>query len=61
MKVRMKVGISGTIDGRDWPRVGGEIEVSDFEGADMCARGLAEPVVEEPRKATAKKAETRKG
>jgi hypothetical protein len=59
MKVRMKVGISGTIDGRDWPGVGGEIEVSDAEGADMCARGLAEPVAVRSEKATAKKAEKR--
>jgi hypothetical protein len=63
MKVRMRVGISGTIDGQDWPAVGGEIEVSNVEGADMCARGLAEPVAKsgagDAEKRPAKKAEKR--
>ncbi len=45
MRVKMKVGISGGRgDGTEWPRVGGEIEVPDPEGADLCAAGLAVPV-----------------
>lgn len=44
MKIRMKVYISGTRDGQDWPAVGEEIEVPDEEGADLCAAGFAEPV-----------------
>jgi hypothetical protein len=47
----MQVDISGTRgDGRDWPRRGGEIDVDDQEGADLCAGGLATPVAvdEEP-------------
>jgi hypothetical protein len=50
VKIRMQVDISGTRgDGRDWPRRGGEIDVDDQEGADLCAGGLATPVaVDEP-------------
>lgn len=61
MKVRMKVGMSGTRNGEDWPPLGGELEVDDDEGAQLCAGGLAEPVAE-PEKvetAVAPKAETR--
>lgn len=46
MKVRMKVGISGTRSGADWPLPGGVLEVDDAEGAHLCAGGLAEPVAE---------------
>ncbi len=46
MKVRMKVGISGTRNGQDWPPPGGELEVDDEEGAQLCAGGLAEPIAE---------------
>lgn len=64
MKIKMKVGITGTRDGVRWPAPGGEITVPDSEGADLCAQGLAEPVAEQPkpekraaapRKAAAKK------
>lgn len=48
MKIRMKVNISGTFDGKDWPAIGGTTEVADHVGADMCAAGLAEPVAEIP-------------
>lgn len=58
----MKIEVSGTRDGERWPAVGGEMVVSDAEGADLCSQGFAEPVVEtKPEKAVAKKAETRKG
>lgn len=62
MKVKMKVGVSGTHDGIDWPPRGGVAEVSDVEGADLCARGLAEPVAEQPKpekRPAAKKPEKR--
>jgi hypothetical protein len=60
MKVRMKVGVSGTRNGEDWPGPGGELEVDDEEGAQLCASGLAEPVVEKKTEtATAPKAEQR--
>jgi hypothetical protein len=61
MKVKMKVGVSGTHDGVDWPPKGGVAEVSDVEGADLCARGLAEAVVEDrvEKRPAAKRAEKR--
>jgi hypothetical protein len=43
----MRVGISGTRSGVDWPPPGGELEVDDEEGAHLCGGGLAVPVVEE--------------
>ena len=47
MKVRMTIGISGGRgDGTDWPLPGGVLEVSDREGAELCAAGLAEPVAD---------------
>jgi hypothetical protein len=55
----MLVGFSGTLDGVRYPPVGGVWDVSDAAGARMCAKGQAEPVAAEPRKATAKKAEKR--
>lgn len=61
MKVRMKVGISGTHDGLDWPARGEVADVSDIEGADLCDRGLAEPVVEDrvEKRPAVKRAEKR--
>lgn len=63
MKVRMKVTISGTRDGLDWPAAGGELVVPDAEGADLCAAGYADPVAEvaqpEKRPAPRKAAEKR--
>lgn len=64
MRVRMKVGIVGPRNGQDWPKRGGEITVSDAEGADLCANGYAEPVVEdqpqvEKRPAPSKRTEKR--
>ena len=46
MKVRMKVEISGTRDDSPWPAIGGELVVSDREGAELCEAGYAEPVAE---------------
>jgi len=46
MKVRMKVGISGTRSGEDWPPPGGTLDVDDEEGMQLCNGGLAEPVAE---------------
>lgn len=60
MKVRMKIGMSGTRNGIEWPPVGGLLEVDDEEGAQLCASGHAVPVVEESAEtATAPKAEQR--
>lgn len=49
MKVRMKVEISGARDDSAWPAIGGELVVSDREGAELCAVGYAEPVAEPAR------------
>jgi hypothetical protein len=61
MKVRMKVQVSGYRDGERWPDIGGDLSVSDTEGAELCAQGFAEPVAEpaKPERATAKRAEKR--
>lgn len=47
MKVRMRVQISGLRDNERWPAVGEVKELPDAEGANLCAKGFAEPVVEE--------------
>lgn len=46
MKVRIKVQPSGLINGVEWPAAGGEIDVPDVVGADLCSSGAAEPVAE---------------
>ena len=50
MRIRMRLGISGGRgDGTPWPPPGGELDVGDEEGAQLCAAGLAAPVaVPEP-------------
>jgi hypothetical protein len=53
LKVKMLVAISGTRGGADWPPIGDVLEVSDDEGAQMCAGGLAEPVADTPKAETA--------
>lgn len=47
MKIRMRVSISGTRSGQDWPPAGGTLVVDDAEGMHLCQGGLAEPVVED--------------
>ena len=44
MKIRMRVLITGTHDGEDWPSVGGTAEVPDDEGKHLIAGGMADPV-----------------
>ena len=62
MKVRIVNRPTGLLNGRDWPEVGEELEVEDQVGADMCASGIGEPVVEDKSEKAVprKKAETRK-
>lgn len=45
MKVEMKVRLSGTVNGQDYPQRGGVLETTDEHGAELCAAGLAVPVV----------------
>lgn len=47
MRVRMRVAMSGTRDGADWPPLGGTIDLPDAEAADLCAAGLAQPVADD--------------
>jgi hypothetical protein len=65
VKVRMKVGISGTGNpqtGGDWPPSGGVLTVDDAEGVRLCAGGLAEPVADDKvETAVAPPAEERAG
>lgn len=43
MKVRLKVGISGSRNGALWPGRGSIVELPDDEGARMCQNGMAVP------------------
>ncbi|MFD5573981.1 hypothetical protein [Streptomyces cadmiisoli] len=42
MRIRMKVSISGTRNGKSWPERGGTVELPDDEARQMVAAGLAE-------------------
>lgn len=42
MKVRMKVSLTGTHDGQDWPAPGEVVDVADNVAADLIANGYAE-------------------
>lgn len=46
MKVRMLVGIAGTVDGTPWPERGGIIDLADHVAADLVSNRYAEPVIE---------------
>ncbi|MFN0028407.1 MAG: hypothetical protein ACKV2O_14695 [Acidimicrobiales bacterium] len=48
MLVRMKIKISGTRDGADWPAKGDTIDVPDDEAAALVASVSAEVVEPEP-------------
>lgn len=41
MHVQMKQHFTGYRDGEEWPPVGGIIEISDTQGADLVAAGYA--------------------
>lgn len=53
MRVRMRVQISGTRDGREWPPRGGLVDLPAAEAAQLCAAGMAEPCPEDPPVQTA--------
>ena len=44
MKIRLKVHLSGTRNGVEWPAYGETVELPDEEAASMVAAGIAEPV-----------------
>ncbi|WP_208030867.1 hypothetical protein [Streptomyces cyanogenus] len=41
--------MSGSRDGQPWPKRGEAFDVSDEEGASLCASGIAEPVGDKDR------------
>ena len=43
MKITMRVGITGTRNGEDWPPVGGTIDLPADEANALVEAGLAEP------------------
>lgn len=45
MKVQMKVRLSGSVNGSPYPERGDVLETTDEHGAELCARGMATPVV----------------
>lgn len=59
MKVRMLTRIEGTRNQVRWPDAGTVVDLPNGEATDLVSAGLAVPVVEEPRKATARKPEKR--
>jgi hypothetical protein len=48
MRVEMKVQLSGSVDGKEYPARGAVLDTTDSHGAELCAAGLAVPVVSEP-------------
>lgn len=48
MKIKLKVTISGTRDGIEWPPVGGSVDLPEAEAAQMVAAGLASAVAPAP-------------
>lgn len=59
MRVKMKVSISGNRgDGTEWPDRGGEIEVPDAEGKDLCDADMATEVKGKAKEKVEPKVET---
>jgi hypothetical protein len=61
VKVRIVNQPTGILNGQPWPERGEVFEVPDAAGADMCASGIAEPVVEDrsEKRPAAKRVEKR--
>lgn len=60
MKVIMRVNISGTRNGSEWPPVGGVVELPDAEAVDLLNARLADPAPVEVETATAPKQRVRR-
>ena len=52
MKVIMRVNISGTRDGVEWPSIGGTVDLPDAEAVDLLNAGMAAPAPVEVEAAT---------
>lgn len=63
MRIKMKVGLSGSLNGVPYPPPGVEWEVADEAGAKLCEKGMAVPVdvLGRVETAVAPDAETRRG
>ena len=48
MKVTMKVQVSGTRNGEDWPAPGQVVDLPDAEAVSLINQGMAVPVEEIP-------------
>lgn len=48
MKIELKVNVSGTRDGIEWPPMGGSVDLPESEAAQMVAAGLASAVTPAP-------------
>jgi len=46
MRVRMKVKLTGSLNGQAYLDAGKQFEVPDVAGANLCDRGFAEPVAQ---------------
>lgn len=60
MRVSMRVQITGTRDGVDWPRPGGEVDLPDGEARSMVSAGLAAEVAVPAKPETARAAKPRR-
>ena len=62
MRIKLKVHLTGTRNGVEWPAYGEEIDLPDEEAADMVAAGMAEPATKhrDAEKAVPAAAEMRK-
>lgn len=58
MRVKMIVELSGSRDGKPWPRRGEIADLPDEEAAQMCASGMAETIKGGTEKAVPAKPET---
>lgn len=60
MKIRLKIKLTGMVDGKRPAGIGEEMDVDDAIGASLCSRGYAEPVAtKDEEKATAPEPEKR--
>lgn len=61
MRVRMVESVSGSFDGKDYPRVGEVVDLDKSHAAELCASGHAVPVAgSDEERAVAPKPETRR-
>jgi hypothetical protein len=62
-KYEVRVQISGTRNGEDWPNIGGQIDLPEVEAADYLAAGfvIETATVSTAPKVSTRKTETRKG